>query len=556
MPGGLGQRVAESTRALRDVFANPGLRRLELAWVGSVTGDWSYAVALAVFAYEAGGPTAVGVVGLIRFVPSAAAAPFSALLADRYPRERVMLGADLARAAAMGCAAAAVLVDAPAWTVYILAAVVSVVSTAFQPAQAALLPSLARTPEELTAANVASSTIESVGSFAGPALGGLLLAATGTGTVFAVTAATFLWSALHVSRIRGARERTTASDAPRSLGQEALAGFRTIAVEPRLRLVVGLYSAQTLVAGALNVLIVVLALDLLEAGEAGVGYLNSAVGAGGLLGGAFALALAGRRRLGADFGLGLVLWGVPIALIAVWPEQASTLLLLGVLGVGNTIVDVAGLTLLQRAVPDDVLARVLGVLESLVVGTIGLGAILAPLLIGGLGIRGALVATGAFLPLLAALTWRQLTALDARAQVPEEQLAFLRSVPIFTPLPPATLEHLASSLRPEHAAAGAPVFRQGEPGDRFYVVRRGEVDVTMDGRRLSTLGPGGYFGEIALLRAVPRTAGVTARTDVELYSLDRDEFIAAVTGHPESAAAADAVVGARLGSLRTGLASV
>jgi MFS family permease len=555
--GVLRHRLGESLRTFRDVFRNPSLRRVELAWAGSITGEWSYAIALAVYAYEAGGATAVGVVGMIRFLPSAVVAPFAALLGDRFRRERVMLAADLVRAAAMALAAAAVALDAPAGAVYALAGFVAVVSTAFQPAKTALLPSLARTPEELTAANVASSTIDSVGSFAGPALGGILLALTSTEVVFAATAGTFLWSAMLVQRLEAERPGGAPRGPERRLGEEALAGFRTIAADGRLRLLVGLFSAQTLVAGALNVLIVVAALELLDLGEAGPGYLNSAVGIGGLAGAALALALVGRRRLAGDFGAGLVLWGLPLVAIGLWPEPAVALAVLALLGVGNTLVDVSALTLLQRAVPGDVLARVFGVLESLIVGTIGLGAILAPLLVGGLGVRGALVATGALLPVLAALSWRRLRALDAEASPPPgAELELLRSIPIFAPLPAAALEHLAASLVRTQLATGSEVFRQGDAGDRFYVVGAGSVAIEIDGARSSELGPGEFFGEIALLHDVPRTATARAASDAELYSLDRDEFIAAVTGHPASVEAADAVIGARLGSLRPGMASL
>lgn len=549
------EQLAESLSAFRDVFRNPDLRRLELAWAGSVAGEWSYVVALAVFAYQAGGAAAVGLVGVIRFLPAAVVAPFTALLGDRYRRERVMLAADLVRTLALAAAAVAIFVEAPAGAVYALAGFVSLVSTAFQPAQAALLPALARRPEELTAANVASSTIESVGSFAGPALGGILLAVTGTGVVFAVTSGAFLWSAFLVARIRSQDVRERSRSAP-GLARTAFAGFATIAREGSLRIVVGLYAAQTLVAGALNVLIVVTALELLDLGESGVGFLNSAVGLGGLVGAAAALALVGRRRLASDFRAGLILWGVPIALIGIWPEPAPALVFLGILGLGNTLVDVAGLTLLQRAVPEEVLARVFGVLESLVVGTIGLGAVIAPVLIAGLGIRGALVATGALLPILAALTWRRLARIDAALVVPERQLELLRALPLFSPLPYAAIEHLAASLIPLEVSRGAEIVRQGEAGDRFYVVAEGEVDVAVNGVHLTTLGPGESFGEIALLRDVPRTATVAAENEASLYALERDEFIAAVTGHPASAEAADAVVAARLASLRPGMASV
>jgi MFS family permease len=548
-------QLRESLRALADVFGNPGLRRLELAWVGSVTGEWAYAVALAVFAYDAGGATAVGVVALLRFMPSAVVAPFAAVLADRYPRQRVMLSADLIRAGALAGAAAVALADGPAPAVYALAALVAVVSTAFQPAQAALIPILARDPRELTAANVASSTVESVGSFAGPAIGGLLLAATSAGVVFAVTAGAFVWSALNVVRIP-ASPPTREEGAEEALHREALAGFRAIFGVPSLRLVVGLYSAQTLVAGALNVLVVVAALELLDLGRSGPGLLNSAIGIGGLLGAGVALGLVGLRGLGTAFAFGLVLWGLPLILFGAWPEAAPALLFLGLLGVGNTLVDVSGLTLLQRTAPPDVLGRVFGVLESLVVGTLGLGAILAPVLVSLFGVRWALVATGLLLPVLALASWARLHAIDERALVPERELELLRGLPLFAPLPPATLEHLAASLVRVRAAPGMEITRQGEVGDRFYVVDEGELDVTIDGKPVSTLGAGDHFGEIALLREVPRTATVTARTDASLLALERDEFVSAVTGHPASREAADAVVAARLGRLRPGLASI
>jgi MFS family permease len=551
----MADQLRESLRALADVFRNPGLRRLELAWVGSVTGEWAYVVALAVYAYEAGGATAVGLVALLRFLPSAAVAPFAAVLADRYSRQRVMLTADAIRAVALAGAAAVALADGPAPALYALAALVAVVSTAFQPAQAALIPMLARNPQELTAANVASSTVESVGSFAGPALGGLLLAVTSPGVVFAATAGAFVWSALNVARIPSTPPpREDAAE--EALHREVLAGFQAIFRVPSLRLVVGLYSAQTLVAGALNVLVVVAALELLDLGRAGPGLLNSAVGIGGLIGAGVALGLVGLRGLGTAFAFGLVLWGLPLILFGAWPETAAALVFLGLLGVGNTLVDVSGLTLLQRTAPEEVLGRVFGVLESLVVGTLGLGAILAPLLISLFGVRWALVATGLLLPALALASWARLRKIDERTVVPERELELLRSLPLFAPLPPATLEHLARSLVRVPAAAGSEIIRQGEVGDRFYLVDKGDMDVLINGEVVSSLGPGDHFGEIALLRDVPRTATVTARTDASLLALERDEFVSAVSGHPVSREAADAVVAARLGRLRPGLASI
>jgi MFS family permease len=552
---GLREKLGESAAAFRGNFANPQLRRLQLAGAGSVIGQWAYSVAVAVYAFEAGGAKAVGVVTLIRTIPAAIAAPFLATIADRLPRVAVMVSTSIGRAAAIGAAGAVALSDGPAWAVYTLAGVAAILATAFLPAESSLLPELARNPEELTAANVTRSTIDSVGSFVGPAVGGLLLAATSAGWVFLVTAATFVWGAVIVALIRprvGAAVSREEEEEPAGerLLRSATAGFKAIAVERRLRLVIALYSAQTVVAGALGVLVVVTALDLLDQGESGVGLLNAASGVGGVIGALIAFALIGRKRLASDFGLGIVLWGAPLAVIGAWPNTAVALVALGVLGLGNTLVDVAGLTLLQRTAPPAVIGRVFGVLEMLLVGTIGIGAALAPLLIDWVGIRWALVITGAFLPVLAALTWRKLLQIDAESEPPTEALQLLRPIPIFAPLPPPTLERLASQAAPVEVSAGKEVIRQGDLGDRFYVIESGRFEVAVDGATTGELGPGDFFGEIALLRDVPRTASVKALTEGNLQALERHAFLEAVTGHPPSARAADAVVGARLDAAR------
>jgi MFS family permease len=539
-------QLRESSKAFRDVFANPALRRVELAWAASIFGTWAYGIAVVVYAFEQGGATAVGVVGLARWLSAAAVSPFAALLGDRYDKRLVMVSSDLARVLLIGAAAAAVYTDSPPVVVYILAALVGVAATAFRPAEAALVPTLAGTPEELTAANVTASTIESIGMFGGPAIGGLLLAATGPATVFAVTAGLLLVSAALLVGIHPVAEPDSAERHEESIREELLAGFRAIVGERRLRLLVGLFSAQTFVDGMLSVLIVVIALDLLDTGRAGVGFLNSAVGIGGLLGALAAAALVGRRRLAADFGLGIFIWGVPISLVAVWPNQLFALVLLGIVGVGNTLVDVSGMTMMQRAAPDEVLARVFGVLESLLLLTVALGSLVAPLLVDWLGDRGALVVAGALLPVLVVPAWPRLTAIDRAARVPEEQLELLRANAIFAPLPASTLEQLADRMTEVRAQAGEQIVRQGEPGDLFYVIEEGTVEVAVDGQPAHELGRGESFGEIALLRNVPRTATVTARTDVLLYALDRSTFIPAVTGSGPSLSAAEGVIGMRL----------
>lgn len=548
--GGLKTHLRESAAAFRGVFANPSLRWLQLAWAAVIVGHWAYLVAVSVFAYNVGGAGAVGLVIVIRTVPAALVAPFAAVLADRYSRVAVMVTSNLARAALIALAGVCVAVDAPALTVYVIVGLAMLIGTPFRPALAAVTPSVARTPAELTAANAVSSTLESIGYFVGPALAGLLLAAASPDIVFFLTAALFALSALVISRVEAPAQAGSAEGGRRSgILAEALVGFRTVGGDSRLRILLGLFSAQTLVAGALTVLIVVMAFELLDLGESGVGWLNSSIGVGALVGSIAALSLAGMRRLSPAFIGGVVLWGLPLVAIGIWSDPAVAIVLLAVVGAGNSLVDVAAFTLIQRAVPDEVLARVFGVIQFLWISTFGLGGLLIVPLIDWLGADAALIVAGAFLPVLALLTGPTLLRLDAAAEAPGAELSLLRSIPIFAPLPGTPLEHLASRLVPLRVDPETVIVRQGDSGDRFYVVVEGEVEVAVDGTVVSELGPGGYFGEIALIRDVPRTATATARTPVVLYALERDDFLAAVTGHAPSEAAAEDVASARLASV-------
>jgi hypothetical protein len=539
-------RLARPLAAFRDVFRNAELARIELAWGAFYTADWAYFVALALFAYDHGGAFGVGLVGFLRMLPGALAAPFGSLLADRRRRELVLLGVYLGRSIVLGASAAAALTGAPAEFVYSLAGLGAILSAPYRPSQWAITPSLARTAEELVAANAVASTLESLAAIIGPTLGGIVVVVADPGWVFATASLLFLAGA---GLVLGVRTEAVPTETRGPLFAEAFVGFRTLANDPHPRLLIGLFGAQTLVRGALNVLIVVAALELLRMGESGVGFLNSAFGIGGLVGALGALGLTGRRRLAHPFGVGLLLWGAPIALIGFWLQPAAALLWLAVVGAGNSVLDVAGFTLVQRIVDDRVLARVFGVLETLAMAAVGLGSLATPLVVELLGGRAALIATGALLPVLALVFWQRFGEIDAVAAVPTAEVGLLQSVSLFAPLPPPTLERLASRLVRLEFPPAAVIAAEGEPGDRFYLLAEGEVEVRAGGRLLATLGPGEFFGEIALLRDVPRTASVAAQTPVTVYALDREEFVAAVSGHPQSRRTADAVVGTRLASM-------
>ena len=556
--GGIAGRLRDSAAAFASVWRNPNLRWLELAWAASIVGHYAFLIAVSVYAFGVGGESAVGLLFLARLIPSALVAPFAGMLGDRYPRERVLLFTNVTRIALVGAAAAAVFADAAPLVVYGLSIAATMANTPFRSSQAALTPTLARAPEELTAANAVASGIESIAIFAGPALAGVLLAAASTGTAFAITALLIVVSALFLvlMSVEQAEKPKRELDAS-TIAAERLAGFTTLARSSSLRVMVLLLTAQMAMFGAVQVFIVVAAIDLLDLGEGGVGYLNAAIGIGAFIGAVGALTLTGAKRLSPAFLVGLVVTGLPLVVLGLWQEVGVALLIFAVMGIGNSFVDVAGLTLIQRAVPDEVLARVFGVIQMLWLAAMGIGAAVAPALIAWVGIDAAIVGTGLLLPGLVAIFGFTVARIDARAPAPQpDELRVLASVPIFAPLPGGSLEHLAARLVPLRVDAGTVIVREGDAGDRFYIVADGAIEVSQYGRPISELEAGGYFGEIALLRDVPRTATVTAKTNAVLYALDRDDFLSAVTGHPQSAEAAETVMSARLaGPASTGYRS-
>lgn len=529
---------------MREVFRNPGLRKINLALGGSVIGDWAYAVAVSIYVYQRGGATAVGVLGVVRFVLMALIALYASSLADRYSRRRVMIASDFVRMVLVAAAVVVIALDGPAMAVYALVVLTSLAATPFRPAQAALLPRLATHPGELTAANVAASTIESLGFFVGPALAGLLLAVATIETVFVFNVLTFAWSLTMVYRLEvpdrviadGNRDAIDTEETDSSI----LAGFRVILASRDLRLLVGIYAAQTIVAGASLVFGVAIALDMLDIGEAGVGLLDSVLGVGGLIGGFMALLMATRGRLAGDFGFGVILWAAPLILIAIWPTLWAAVVSMVLIGVANSIVDVNAYTILQRLVPDEVMARVFGAMESALIASMALGSLAMPLLMQTVGLRTGLAIIGGSVTAITMLGIAGLRRIDRNALAPEG-LALLDGVPFFSPLSHRVRENLARESTVVSFPSGAVVFSEGDVGDRFYVIEAGTATVAIKRKHVRDLGPGDFFGEIALLRDVPRTATIVATSDLTTRTIDRDIFHSAVTGHGAAVASADAV---------------
>jgi Major Facilitator Superfamily/Cyclic nucleotide-binding domain len=532
-------RIRQAFAALRVAARNEDIRRAQLAWGASISAEWAHFVALGVFAYDHGGSTAVGIAGLMRLLPAAAIAPFASSLGDRFRRERFLVGVVLLGSAALVVSAAGALMD-DRIVVFAAGSAVGVCSTLFRPALIALLPSLARTARELIAANGATSTIESLGTLLGPLGAGVLVALADVGAVFAVGAAVLLASAGLLARVSVPGHVPAPASGSRV---EVWRGFKAIGEVPSARLLVGLIASQTFVRGCLNVLIVVIAYQVLHGGATEVGYLAAAIGAGGLVGALGAVSLRG-DRLVPPFAWALVFWGVPIMLIAPFPYRPAVILLLAVIGAANSVVDVSGFTLLQRTVADEVLTRVLGVTWGLAMGTAAIGSFVAPAVLSLIGLKPALLVVGAILPVLVLVTHRRLMEIDSDV-APASQLGLIESVAVFTPLSLVAKERIASHLVQVDVASGDIVIRAGEIGDRFYVVADGRLTIDT-GSQSVRVGPGDFFGEIALLRDVPRTATVQANSDARLFALERDDFLAVVTGNSLAGREAHAVATQRL----------
>jgi MFS family permease len=521
---------------------NENVRRVELAWGAAIAAEWAHFVALGVFAYSHGGTSAVGIAGLVRLLPAAIVAPFAASFGDRFRRETFLLATALVGSASFAASAAGAFAG-NRMLVFTFAAVAGLSSTLFRPALQALLPSLVRTPGELIAANAATSTIESIGTLAGPLLASVLVSVADVGVVFVVCSATLLFGALLLARVRvESRIAVTTARAREMIA----AGFRAVTRSANTRLVLGLIIAQTFVRGALNVLIVVVVFRVFDGSAAEVGYLTAAIGVGGLIGAIGAMTLGG-RRLAVPFGVALVFWGVPIVLIAPKPSFAAALVLLAIVGAANSVEDVTVFTLLQRIVPNETLTRVLGLVWGVAMGGVAIGSIVAPAIVAAIGPRAAFVVVGAILPVLAFLSYGRLVEID-KTILPSAELELIDRVPMFAPLSIATKELVASRLVPRTAPAGEVVIRAGETGDRFYIVGDGELEIDANGLH-ATARRADYFGEIALLRDVPRTATVKATVESHLFALRRDDFLAAVAGHSVAYAAGQDVAEARLSGL-------
>jgi MFS family permease len=471
--------------------------------------------------------------------------------ADRFRRDRVLLWSCFVRAAATAAVAFVLAAGGPIVVVYALAVVATGALSVFRPAHQALLPGLCRTPLELTNANVVRGYVESLSTLIGPLAAALLLAFGSAPVVFALAAALSVVSGALLLGLSYEAAPRGATEPLRRIAGETVDGFRAIGRDRNAALLVVVGLAQTLTNGFLNVFMVVVAIDLLHMGASGVGVLTAAMGIGALAASLGTSMLVTRRRLAVIQGIGVALWGIALTLSGALPYAPVVLVLMGVIGVGNTLGNIGIGTVVPRLVPEELLGRVFGAIESMIVVTLALGALATPLAIDLLGLRGSLVVLGLVSPVAAALAWRRLRAIDAAIARQDDAIDVLNKVEMLRPLPMPAIDALALSVAEVTLVQGQAVFHQDDPCDCFHVIENGEVDVIGDGRVIRTMGPGDGFGEIALLQDRLRTTTVRARTPLRLLSLDRPNFMKAIDGYESSAREAARLVKARLDSFES-----
>jgi hypothetical protein len=541
-------RLKSTLGVFGTAFRNRSLLRVELAWLAFNGAEWGVWLTLMVWAYTHGGAAGASLIVIVQLVPCIFVAPYLGAITDRARAGRVLLIGLLVMGGTMSAVAVAMAVDAPRLLIFILAPIMNLALSVPRPAQAALLPGVVRTPLELTAANVVSSWMENASVLIAPALTGVMLGLGGPALATAVLAGFTLAGAALMLGIPGPKPMSERSEGV-SLTAEVRESVAVVWRVSAARTLVGVVGSQYILVGALDVLYVVLAITTLGLGEAGAGYLNSAFGLGGLIGVAVTATLVARRRLAPALVAGIVTAAFALAVLGIFPTVVGAFALLTVAGISRAVFDVTGRILLQRAAPPNVLGQVFALLESLMNAGLAVGAIFVPVLVGLRGARAALIGTALLLLAVVAVVWRRLRTIDDSADVPQVQIQLLRMIPIFAPLPAPELEGLARALAPVKVAAGTTVIREGEEGDRFYAIATGELLVTKAGLDVSTLRRGDGFGEIALIKDVPRTATVTALTEADLDSLEKEPFNLALTGHAPAATAAGDMVTQRLEEL-------
>jgi Cyclic nucleotide-binding domain/Transmembrane secretion effector len=531
-------------------FGNPTLRRVGFAYALFASAEFGIWIALLVFAYRHGGASASTTIVLIQLIPCIVLAPFVGAFVDRRRPSTVLRIGYGFQAASLAGVAAAIGLGAPPWVVFVLAPLTAISLTLTRSPQAAILPSIVRTPDELTAANAMTGWTDGAASLAGPALVGVLIALGGLTPAVAATSVMSFVALVLTAGLTGPAPAIPAGSARGSMEDVWVGAGRNLtaaARNPQIRVLLALHSFYFVVIGSLDLLCVILAVDYLHMGPGGAGFLNAAFGAGALFAAFFTIFLVGRRRLSLTLTAALLVAVTSLALIGLFPSVVAAVLLIACTGLAGAVFDTTGRTLLQRSAPSEAIAGVFSILESLMDFGLVTGAVVVRVALAIGGIRAALIAPAVCAVLLMAVLWRRLWNIDASVTIPHVEIQLLRSIPIFAALPAPSLEGVARDLVPLAVPDGTVVIREGDRGDRYYAVADGELAVSQNGSMLRIVARGDGFGEIALIQDVPRQATVTTVSDALLYSLEKESFLETVTGHLSSLSAARTVITQHLG---------
>jgi MFS family permease len=549
-PGAL--RIIKSGRmsglsVYRELLRNRPLTRLLLGEFVSGIGDWLYIVAIFVVIYrESGDAALVGAFGAIRLLPYVILSVPAGVVADRFDRRLVLLVSDLYRGSLMVVMAILVATGGPTLVLAAIAILATCGSAFFYPAMGAYLPALAKDERQLGPANSAWASIQNFSFIVGPAIGGIVLAFGSVVVAFVLNALSFifiaviLWS-LPSSRARHAEAATPAdaAAAPDAVGAAAAPEVPASSTASlRWRPLAGLGVVQLMagfLGGGLQVITVILAISVLNAGEEANGYLNAAVGIGGLIGGIWAGALVLRRHLGFPMLLGAVITGVGTIALGAATTLTFALIAIGILAAGALVIDVLATTIFQRLVPDELRGRGVGILMAVTTLTGAAGAFLLPVLLQAFGPFPSLGVSGVLTIGLTGLGLVLIGTAADRASTPyEATIARVITLPLFTGVPASRLEAALKRVVELPVTAGQVVIRQGDVADRFYIIESGAFTVTQvhapsdEPVVLRHLGPDEVFGELGLLNRTPRTATVTADSDGLLLALSAADFLALV----------------------------
>jgi MFS family permease len=533
---------------LRALRSRSGLRRSLLAYQLYGLVEMATWFAIILYAFARGGPKLAGLVAVCEVLPAALAAPLLAGMAERLPRGTALV-AGYATIAGVAAATAGVLaVDGPLVLVVGMASLTTIATSVVRPIHFAALPQLSRSPEDLVSAGALSTIADGFALFAGPIIAGYLSQTTGTWLVFAVAAIVAAVAAalcLGLGLV-GAAEEEAHEEGVSEL-RAAVDGLVTLKGDWAALALLLVMATRFVVAGASDVLGVTFSEDVLGLGESGAGVMLAGLGIGALVGGSLSASFAVRRSLAPSVGISGTVVGLALAIVAFVAVLPPAMALLAVVGLAGSLLMVSGRTLLQRTTDDRVLARVFAVQEGVSLLGVAVGAALAPAIVEWLHPSGAFAFFGIAIALFVAAGFVLIRRLDARAVYLPEESALLRMVPFLGVLPAYELERLAKNAVWLEVAPETDVIRQGDPGDRFYVIDQGEFAVTVDDiRRPHRLSRGQGFGEIALLYAIPRTATITALTAGRLLGVSGDDFLAAVTGSTDGRSIADEVTRAYL----------